>query len=722
MAKKEVDLTYNWANQPDFSYPLCQNMMMIWEILKSMRAQREMVWEQSYRAWSVDTLDVDNNYRGRTRIKWPQTRKEVETMTRRIMKGVFTEDYLRATSDKFEDEDLTICNSMVVQHYLDNVMKFQTAAEPWIKQGVLYGTSPLRTYWKREVVEQFFKERHFTVNSDGTIKPNTRTVQQMVTQYNGPVARAEDIYQTWVYPHNISCIEDAEAVFLRTKVTWEQMMARANTGMSVEMTPDFKERLDKDLEEKIKQSKGEGRDSDIDFPRSLERLLQFADGGQFSAINGNKYYDLIEIYFKTKLPNTEAPVPIVMEVLNYIHPTRIQRNPYWHQSFPLDFFRYIKPPPGEFYGRGLPESTLDVQSQMDDLLTQGMDSATLALNPITIINPAFAPNAESFEVEPGAQWWADPAGIKNFEFPDLSDVAIKNALQLRTLITQMSDNSPQLPDPISGKARSTGQAQLAIDEWSTDLFNFLRTISVDALAPFAGKIHMLLQQNLSDEDVIKITGKYAGVWIDRVVKPDDVLGNYNFHWITSLDIQQKTVKAQQMLNFMKVYGTIPPQELQDIKFNWSTFLTLLLRDGFGVKDVTKVIETPRMTQSTPPDLENRIMKQGGIVKVTDSDNDSAHIASHQLFQQTLKQNDIYTKSLFDQHIQLHQQQQEKKQQAAEAMQAQQQMQQAQLASGQAKPPGGGVKPQNNPRVGNPRQINESTNVGDMGKGMRGENG
>jgi hypothetical protein len=712
VAKK--DLSYNWALDRDFADTLCKNMMNLWEILRSMRAQREMVWMRSYRAWSVDQLNVDNNYQGRSNLHFPQIRKEVETMTRRIMKGIFTDDYLRAVSDKFEDEDLTICNSMVVQHFLDNVMRFPTAAEPWIKQGVLYGTSPLRTYWRKEINEQFFKERYFVANKEGVFEPKTKTVQSKVTTYNAPMARAEDILQTWIYPHNIQQANEAQAVFAQTKITWQGLLERANKGMAVGITPDLKDTVDKEISEMLDQVKGEGKKSDIDFPRNLERLLQFADGGQFSAIQDNGFYNLMEIWTQVTLPDSDITVPVVMEVLNYQHPVRIQRNPFWHQQPPFDWFRYIKPPPGEFYGRGLPEPSLEMQAMADDTLNQTMDCVTLSLNPITIINPAFAPNAESFEVEPGAQWWADPNGVKNFEFPDLSDTGIKNFQIMRQAIKEMSDNAPELPDPISGKARSTGQAQLAIDEWSTDLFNFLRGIANEGLSPFAQKIHMLLQQNLNDDDIIKITGKYAGQWIDRVVKPDDILGNYSFHWITTLQIQQRTVKAQQMMNFMKVYGTLPPQVQQNIKFRWEPFLQLLLRDGFMVKDTTQIIETPRMTASTPPDIENRIIKQGSIVKVTDSDDDQAHMASHQSAMAKLSQGDAYIASLFNQHIQMHQQQIKDKQ--AQAAQMQQQMQMAQLQSqqmSQKKPTSG------NPGAGNPRQLNESTNSSDIEKGMRG---
>jgi hypothetical protein len=603
---------------------------------------------------------------------------------------------------------------------------------------VIYGTSPLRTFWRRDVNEQFFRERYFTSDKEGRLEPKSRVVQKNVTRYNGPVARAEDIFQTWIYPHNIQHANDAQAVFFRTHLLWEQLLQRQNSGLVMGVTPELITKIAKELKDDqnsgkantylklLQDIKGQGLRSTIDYSRNLERLLQFADGGRFETIQDNTYFDSMEIWVSLKLPGQTMSVPCVVEVLNYSECIRIQRNPFWHQTAPFDWFRFIKPPPSEYYGRGLPEATIHMQAQMNDMLNQGMDSATLALNNITIINPAFAPNAESFEIEPGAQWFADPNGVKQFTFPDLSEIGVKNAQVVRGIITEMSDNAPQLPDPIAGKARSTGQAQMAMDEWSTDMFAFLRSVSEEGLAPFAQKIHMLIQQNAKDDDIIKISGKYAGKYISRVITPDDILGSYFFHWQTTLQIQQVQMKTQQMLNFMKVYTQIPPQAQEGIHFNWDNFIIKLLRDGFMIRDTTTIIETARETASTPPDIENRILKLGGEIMVTPSDDDNAHIASHTRALQTVKQTDLYERSLFSEHIQLHTQQiQQKQQQAQQAqIQAAQQQQMAMAQSnvkvqgkqihgrGQARPPA-----QGNPGPGNGSQINESQNISDMGKGL-----
>jgi hypothetical protein len=344
-----------------------------------------------------------------------------------------------------------------------------------------------------------------------------------------------------------------------------------------------------------------------------------------------------------------------------------------------------------------------------------MDGTTLALNPITIVNPAFAPNAESFEVEPGAIWWADPSGVKSFTFPDLSDVGLKNASLLRGMITEMSDNSPQLPDPIAGKARSTGQAQLAINEWQTDLFNFIETIVTDALQPLAAQTHALLQQNLPDDAIFRISGKYAGNWVNKVVTPQDVVGSYDWKWIGNYGIDNIQVKTQQMLTLLKILPALPPNS--GITINWPNFMIKLMRDGFQIKDVENIISTEFLNSSLDPSTENKLLEIGGTVQVHPSDDGLLHNRWHQVL--LAKTKDPYIRSLVAEHMKKHSEATEKKQ---AAMMQQQQMMQM-MAMQQAQGGGGGGSPKgpmgnrNNP-MGNQTQISESTNPSDLEKGLR----
>lgn len=695
--QRQERLDKNYASDEDFATELGNRLLDMWKLCKTQRQVRELMWQQSYRQWTVDQTHTDNQYTGMADLHIPQLRKEVETMSRRIYKGLLPEDYLKAEPEGgLGDDDLATVNTQVVRHYLDNVIQCKKALYPWAKQLVLFGTSPLRSYWHKEENELFYKKREAYADDQGIIRFKAVPVREKLIKYNAPKLRAEDIFNTWVYPHNAQSPDDIEVCFWRTWVKKFELKDKADKGMCYGFD----------------NLQSAGTDQAQQYSESVQRTMQFGDSGTIMSLQGNDLFQLVEIWCDLKLPGEQTLTPCVVEIVGEKFVTRIQRNPYWHQEIPIDFGRFIIPPPGEFYGRGIPEAVINLQIQLDDTMNQTMDSATLALSPITIINPAYAPNSESFEVEPGAQWWADPSAVKQFQFPDLTEAGYKAAGTIKGWITELSDNSPQLPDPIAGKARSTGQAQLAVNEWQTDLFCFIDFISVEALNPMAYKIHSLIQQYISDDDVIKVSGRYAETWINRIVTPQDIVGRYKFKWTGALQIENQAIKTQQMLNFLNTYKQLPPEAQAKIQINWENLMIKLFRDGFLIKDVENLITTARMTESVSPYLEERILGFGGEIHTVDSDDDDAHIKFHTMAQNQDK--DPITRAKRNKHINDHQNQKLQKQAAEQQAAQQQQMQQQQLTQGQ--PPGPNGPGPGGP--GNKTQIPQSTSQSNLEKGIR----
>lgn len=682
----KVDLTKNWASDTSLAEGIAANLLSIFRNVRSQREEREEVWQESYRSWSVDRRDTDRSYKGRANIQVPQLRKEIETMSRRIYKGMFPEDYLKANPSDMIYEEFAQANTQLVRHYFDNVIRAKKPFMPWIKQGVTYGSSPLRSFWHKEQNEILYKKRKPKINKDGIVDYEVQAVKELVTMYDAPKLRAEDLFNVLIYPHNALTPEDIQIHFYRTKVKKSDLEKKEKEGTAVH----------------LKNFIHDGKDMDWEFEESQERLQQFGDSGLYMAVGDDKYFDLLEIWCLLKLPDCEHPVSCVVEIVDETHVTRIQRNPYWHQMAPFDWMRFLIPPPGEFYGRGLPEAAISLQHQLNDTMNQTMDSNTLRLNNITVINPAYAPNADSFEVEPLAIWWADPQAVKQLEFPDLSDSGFKAAGILRGMISEMSDNMPQLPDPIAGKARSTGQAQLAVEEWQTDLFVFIDFMSMEGLSSLAYKTHLLIQQNISDDAIIRIAGKYSGTLIERVITADMVVGRYIFNWMGALQVENKSVKVQQLLNLLKVYPTLPPEAQSQIRVRWDNLMLKMFRDGFNIKDVENVMETDRTKNSCPPRIEEMILKKGGMIEVHPEDDDEFHLQQHSYYDSQDK--DLGTRTERARHIQKHMEQREKKQQAAQMQQMM--MQQMQ---GQEGPP----RPQ-----GNQAQLSESTNPADLERGLR----
>jgi hypothetical protein len=684
-------LDHNFAADQDFANATMSMLVDMWKVLWRERREREERWKESYRAWTVDDTEADSLYLGRANMNLPQIRKEVETMTRRLMKGLFPTNFLDAIPGRLENEDLAEVNGQVTEHYIANVMKMKTQMTPWVKQGVIYGTSPIRTFWRTDVNEQFFRERFFVNGKDGILEPKFRKVRRPVVSYDAPYSRAEDIFNVWVHPFNVSSVRDIQMVFYRTKIQRDELLLKVKEGAA--------------LAEIVNEIKDTEKTSDLEFEQQQEKFQQFGTSGEIVNPKGRGTFDLLEIWGNIVLPGETLPVPVVVEIINGSHVTRIQRNPYWHQRAPFDFMRFIVPPAGEFYGRGLPEATIRLQHQLNATLNQTVDSGSLSLNNVTIVNPAFAPNAESFEVEPGAVWWADPAAVKQFQFPDLTASGMTNVGVLRQAISEMSDNSPQLPDPLAGKARSTGQAELAFGEFQTDLLSFMDTITTEALNPFAKKVHIMLQQYLPEDRIIRVAGRNSPNWIDRAVTPEELVGDFDFEWKGAIQIANQSVKGQQLLNFMRLFPQLPPDS--NVRIRWANLLRVFFKDSLQMRDADFMIETTQQGASTPARIENRIIAQGGMIEVQPTDDDSVHIQSHQSKIGDLKSN--WTIAKMQEHINAHVKQIKDKELAI-----QQQQLEMQLALAQAQPPGGAPTQQ-----GNPQQISESPEGADQQRGLRG---
>jgi hypothetical protein len=717
----------NYAEDKEFAQKIAEENIRDWHYTCAQRAEREVRWQDFYDMWNVGNQDPLNlqNYMGRANLHLPQTRKEIETMTRRLNKAFFPEDYLKADPNIINvDEDLAMCNSMLVRHYFDNVSHLKMKANPWIKQGVIYGTSPMRSYWRREMNEVYFKKRSYDVGANGELIPNIKKVKELVKSYDAPEFTVADIFQTWAYPVTATHPDQLTKVFHRRKCTLHEYKEMIKLGIAVDMM--------EDLEEYAKEK-------DEQYDQTQQRLQAMGESGELQGHRETKLLDLLEVWGRMEIEGK------MMSYVQYIIGNtanfsadfciRLQQNPYWHQKPNFDWMRYILAPGPEFYGRGLPEASQYLQHQLDDVLNQGMDSNTLALNSITIVNPAYAPNVESFEIEPNAIWWAAPEAVKNFQFPDLNEVTMKSMQILRGVITEMSDNSPQLPDPLSGKARSTGQADLAMSEWQTDLYSFVEQIILEGLLPLAEKTHMLLQDNLKDDDVIKIVGRYAGQWVNRIVTPDDIMGKMAFSWMGAVQIQNESVRTQQMLQFLKIAPMLPPSD--DYKILYGPVIMELLRKGFNVKTPEAFVESSTDNLSIPPWIENKLMNMASVVKINARDEDDVHIQSH--IEDMAKSKDPVVRSIHDKHIQDHKKQMQEKQQAQAQQQEMQQLQMnAQKASLQkaavtgdppaphhtpephgAKNKSGIIQQQKGPNPnGNQGQIPASTDAASFAKGVR----
>ena len=64
----------------------------------------------------------------------------------------------------------------------------------------------------------------------------------------------------------------------------------------------------------------------------------------------------------------------------------------------------------------------------------------------------------------------------------------------------------------------------------------------------------------------------------------------------------------------------------NVNINWDNFFLNLIREGFNIRNYHEIIETDRMDDRVSPDMEIKILEQGGEIRVNVNDDDQAHKA------------------------------------------------------------------------------------------------
>jgi hypothetical protein len=156
-----------------------------------------------------------------------------------------------------------------------------------------------------------------------------------------------------------------------------------------------------------------------------------------------------------------------------------------------------------------------------------------------------------------------------------------------------------------------------------------------------------------------------------------------------------------------------------VQVNYPALLTRIMRDGFQMGELDNIIETDFMKESTDPETENKIIKLGGEVDTSPSDEDDAHIQVHQKLAMDPK-TDPYTRSVASEHIKEHINAKQKKMEAQQQQQMQMQMMAAQAAAKANKATGKQANPNAMPPnpMGNQGQLSQATDESNLHKGIR----
>lgn len=700
MAKRNV-WEVNWASNKKIMERIRVDLPALVKRTMDDRVALEEDWLEYFRMWNVQK-DTNNYYKGNARLYIPEVRKNIEAKARELTESAFPNDqYLtcipgKGGTNEGADLQLQFRKWQIMQSGLQWKMHI------FNRQKAMLGTSAAYVPWRSEKRWEWASSK-----SAKGVKPKF----QQVDVYNGPDFEVVNMFMWyalnplhWQF-QNFGCFENK-------LVDRFELEKRNKAGEVFE----FQE-IDKALGEAM------GKTELARFIQMIEASNLIIEKGGYSGEARlptkdevrNKHILHTEVYCFMELPEAcvededpSQPIPVVVDIYNSSHIGNIKRNKFFHQQAPYVASWYIPPNAGEFYGSGQPKATRYMQHEVNSKAEQGMDSATLALNPIAIIDPAKVGNMDEFLLEPGAKWFADPSGVKLAQIPDVTPVAYQAISQLRAQIQDFSDRTPALPSQFGGKARTAFQADIVNQAQSIDSSSFLKFDELLVFQPLMIQWQYLTDQNVEDKQILYFFGDQYNKAKQILVRKNKMLGKYMYQWVAAQTIMNRQIISSQIINFLKVIATAPPAMIQQSGINLGEICRFLWRDGFNLPNYQKVFGS-EYDESTDPEVEHAMLREGMEIQVSPGDDDAFHIKVHD---QDMKAKDLddAEKEQLAQHIAQHQKQMQQKQMVQQLKQ-----QQAQAMAQQQQQTGYKAR---NPGSGNRTQVNQNANVSNASSGIR----
>lgn len=710
MAAKKKDqptkFDTNYAEKKDIAERVASHFTSRIRTVRNNRYPLDEALWRFFNMWNV-TKDGYHNYSGRAQLYIPEVRKNVEAQARQLTKAAFPNGDCFDVGPGLTGTRRGAQAWRSMQKWAMRNSSIESKYFVAMRQMCLLGTVPIYLPWRKDVRHEFRSRR------DGRdIMPK----KQEIELFNGPDFIVRDLFR-W-YTFNPKKDDLSDGCFEIDPCSYFDLLALKKQGLLANFEEITKGASNAYLSEEFSR--------DIMRAESMGIQLQYnmAYAGEADLSKKREELDTDRSYMRTTIfadmvfpeaceddEDPELPIPMKIEIYGNSICGLIQRNPFYHQRPPYVVGKYIAPNADEFYGQGIPWAIQFMQYEINSKAEQGMDSATLALNPIAIIDPGLAGASNEFNVEPAAIWWASPQGVKITSLPDTTPIAYQAIQQLRMQMADYSDRSPALPPQLLGKSRSATQSEIVQDSLNVDNWLFQIQNEKRILVPMLEQWEAITDQNMNDEMLVMILGRRAGDLKRTLLSRSDLLGRYAYDWKGASAAQNKQILGRQMLDAMKVYSILPPGTQQQMQFNGAEFFKILWTDIWNLPDADKILGAPEEMVHQDAEAENKMVEMGLELEVLPNDEDEEHMKVHDKALQKTK--DPIQKILLMTHIVEHKAQKDRKDIQAQQAKQQQQMQ-MQLMLMQAQ--GGGKK--GSKGSGNRAQLSNNGSAGDMGSGVR----
>jgi hypothetical protein len=621
------------ATDKQYRDPVKQQLI---PLVKRVRTDRNTFRETMLRWVRLCTCVRDQQaYQGRSQTFIPETKKIVDSWTRRIVRDLFpTDNWFDIQAVRAAYEPRVKAQQALFMYFFQKHARVKANATPWVRQLVMLGTSPLRVVWKHTTRSVEYLDEMFDPMT-GAPTGELEMKQEDVTDFIGPTFTPVDLFAWYVFPYTVPDVNSAELVFQDLLVSRDRLRGLSATYID----PD-----DHDLgtvyEPKAVQrvfdrfsASGKARDK---FDAEARRLSDKGFTHQLDMKMNPELWpaDVTECTWVKDLEDAGKPQRYLVALGADEEILRIQKCPFIHnRSHWLAGRMFVHV--DEFYGHGIPELIDRLNYTLIDTADQANDALTWSMNPIALVDIFGVQDPTSLRMRPGAKWLVQKGSVLFQEPPKESATTGFAAMgQYRSLIHELADVVPVgAPQQRSrGKAgQSAAGAQMMLSEAQIDIKEVVET-NERVMVEFLEMTQSLTQQFLDREMILQIAGADGVTMVEQPVSVKDTVGDFNYEWLGSVQTQNLQVRAQQMVNYLGLVTKIPPQLLaqQNIDVDYKYILREIWGTGMGLRNPERVVKDKVKQLSVDPRIENDLFQLGRASEVTisQSDNHQEHVAIH----------------------------------------------------------------------------------------------
>jgi hypothetical protein len=593
-------------------------------------------WLRYFRIWSP-RHDIQG-YKGRTNTYFPIGRRWIEQWVTRIKRDLFPDsDWFACRALRQDFEDRVPAKVALQKYWMRRYMRLRRHSLPFLRQLVMYGTSPVRNVWR--CIEHMQPALRDVLEDDGT--PSGQTIQEVekVADFLGPTFEPVDLFAFYVWPVTASSVDSATLAFedrcvsrshVETLAAQPLDPANPKAGNVYEGFSELLELYASAIQSRGSSSSGAKYDA---------LSIRLADKGFTAPLDQNlpaalRPLDLTECSWTADLEGDGQQRYLVTLGADSIV-LRVQRRPFWHGGTQWLCGRFIEIAE-EFYGRGLPEQFDHMQYFVNDLGNQSADAFVWSTNPIAVVDIGAVHDPTSLRMTAGAKWLANAAGV---QFTTPPQVAAQAGLEAVQGFMGMADNlvaptpaRPMVPGQQSGPQDSAGLAAQLADS-AVDLRAIVENLEDDILVPLLERSDILSQQCLDRDIVLKVAGQDGVELLEHPITVADLVGEYEWEWLGTTSALNQQVRAQQMVQGIALIAQIPPDQLaaEGVTVDWQYVLTQYWSLGLGLPNADRVLKSAGPKGPQDWRFENALARvnRAEELQVSPADDHRAHVQGHQ---------------------------------------------------------------------------------------------